>query len=132
MTTNDRDPFDGLRPAPPPAALRQRVLDAARQAALEPSAPTLWDRLFESRSLRAAWGAACAVLAAAHLALTALPSQVEPPAPALAVAPELREVIELPRQDSDVQLGFGATDTIPARSEPDEAEGRSLDEGVPS
>jgi hypothetical protein len=131
MTNHERAPFDGLRPTGAPAHLRGRVLDAARQAALAPPAPTLWDRLFESRPLRAAWVGACAVLAAAHLALTALPPQPEPTAPTLADAPELRELLELPRQHSDVQLGLGAT-LPPAEPGPPEGEGRPLDEGVPS
>jgi len=130
MTDNGQDPFDGLRPSALPADLRERVLDAARQAALEPQADSLWDRLFESRSLRVAWGALCLVLVAGHLALTEPAESRLTEARSLADAPELRDVLELPRFDG---VGFGpnlfASEPSPP---PTEAEGVPSEEGVPS
>ncbi len=130
MRTQGQDPFDGLRPSGLPSALRERVLDAARQAALEVPAPTLRDRLFESRPLRAAWACLCLVLVAGHVALTEpTPSRLAE-ARSLVDAPELRDVLELPRFDG-VAFAFDllAPEPTPA---PREAEGVSSEEGIPS
>jgi hypothetical protein len=130
MTSNPNDPFDGLRPSAVPAPLRERVLDAARQAALEGPAPTVWDRLFESRSLRAAWGALCLVLVAGHFALTEPVESRLPEARLLVDAPELREVLELPRYEGP-NLGPDLFDPQPA-PRPVPVEGATSEEGVPS
>jgi hypothetical protein len=47
------NPLDGFRPAVPPPELRERVLSAAREAALTPR-PTLLDQLLADRALRVA------------------------------------------------------------------------------
>lgn len=130
MTMNGQDPFDGLRPSAAPAALRERVLDAARQAALEGQAPTIWDRLFESRPLRAAWGALCLVLVVGHVALTEPTESRLPEARSLVDAPELRDVLELPRFDG-VDFGPDLLDPQSA-PKPRKVEGVTSEEGVPS
>lgn len=130
MTTNGQDPFDGLRPTRAPESLRERVLDAARQATVDAPTATLWDRLFESRPLRAAWGVLCLVLVAGHVALTDDTQPLDPGSRSLVDAPELREVLELPPLEAgDFGPDWFATDSAPA---PIEHEGASSDEGVPS
>ncbi len=130
MTNHGQDPFDGLRPSGLPSALRERVLDAARQAALEAPASTLWDRLFESRPLRAAWACLCLALVAGHVALTEPTESRLPEARSLVDAPELREVLELPRFDGG---WFGSDLLAPEPTPtPKEAEGVFSEEGVPS
>lgn len=130
MTNTGNDPFNGLRPGAAPAALRDRVLRAARQAALEAPAPTVWDRLFESRPLRAAWAALCLVLVAGHIALTEPTESRLPEARSLVDAPELRDVLELPRFEG-VVFGPDLLDPQPA-PEPRKLEGATSEEGVPS
>jgi hypothetical protein len=62
--------FDGLEPAPPPAELRSRALNAARaRSALQPDAD-LWSRLWNHRGLRLAWAAAVVVLLAGHIVVS--------------------------------------------------------------
>jgi hypothetical protein len=48
---NHQSPWTGLRPARPPAALRERVLSAAREAAARPG-PGLIEALYRDRLLR--------------------------------------------------------------------------------
>lgn len=64
-------PFEGLRPPGPPAALRDRVLAACSRAiTAPPEADETWvDRLWTSRTARAAWLATVLLLAAANLLL---------------------------------------------------------------
>jgi hypothetical protein len=67
----DRGPiFTGLRPPRVPDDLERRVLDAAARAADEPQQPTLWDRLWTSKPLRAAWGLTTGALLVAHVVLS--------------------------------------------------------------
>lgn len=60
----------GTAPPQPPAELRARVLDAAREAALRHRPPDLWSSLWSNRGLRAAWVGGVALLLAAHAALS--------------------------------------------------------------
>jgi hypothetical protein len=129
MSSNGPDPFDGLRPARAPEALRERVLDAARQAMLEAPAPTIWDRLFESRALRTAWGALCLILVAGHLVLTEDPQSEGLESRSLVDAPELKDVLELPRLDEGI-LRSGSFGSEPAPAP--KKKGASSAEGVPS
>ena len=62
--------FDGLEPAPPPAELRSRALNAARARSALQSGADLWSRLWNHRGLRLAWAAAVVVLLAGHLAVS--------------------------------------------------------------
>ncbi|HUC44837.1 MAG TPA: hypothetical protein VMR65_12405 [Candidatus Sulfotelmatobacter sp.] len=80
------DPFRGLHPARPPSELRERVLAAARDAAIEQQTGLL-EALLADRALR--W---CAVaLAALAIAHAAIDLQV---APRLAVPPRVRPTID--------------------------------------
>lgn len=65
----NRDLLAGLRPPPPPAELRARVLAAAQRAAPTVASrrrEPLLDRLWTSRWLRLAWFGAVLVLLAIH------------------------------------------------------------------
>jgi hypothetical protein len=91
---------DSLEPPGPPATLRDRVLDRAGAALDRPEAPDLWNRIYASRPLRAAWAVTVLALIAAN---ALLPGEnrggeklwfTEENAGRL---PELREVVDLPR-----------------------------------
>lgn len=56
-----------LRPPPPPAGLRLRVLDGAAESMVRPESRV--DRLWHSRSARRLWLAATVLLAALNLVL---------------------------------------------------------------
>ena len=127
----DRDPLQSMRPTRAPEELRAPVLDAARQALLATPTESIWERLFRAPALRRAWVATCSILGALHLALTAIPPDAASPGPLHVESAEIRELIALPRQESDVQLGFGESrETRATEAEP--AESSPLDEGVPS
>jgi len=69
MTTkNIREPLAGQVPPRPPQHLRQRVLAAARAAAMdEPAAElSIWEVMWSSQLARAAWATALIGLLAAH------------------------------------------------------------------
>ena len=55
MTHDDKSPLSGMRSPSPPDELRETVLSAAREALAAESRPTVWDRIWESRTLRLAW-----------------------------------------------------------------------------
>lgn len=63
------DPFRGLRPPVAPAELEERALRAAGQAT-PVAAPSVWQRLWESRGARLCWATAVASLLIAHAVLS--------------------------------------------------------------
>ena len=75
------NPLDGFRPAAPPPELRERVLSAAREAALEPR-PTLLDQLLADRALRIAATVLLALFLAQFLVDRAPAPHRAPAAPA--------------------------------------------------
>jgi len=77
MTTkNIREPLAGQVPPRPPQHLRQRVLAAARAAAMDEPADELsiWEVMWSSQLARAAWATALIGLLAAHGLLSLRPS----------------------------------------------------------
>lgn len=60
------DPLPGLRPPRPPAALRRRVLEAARDSSAGEGDSWI-DRLWHSGTARRLWLAATVLLASLHL-----------------------------------------------------------------
>jgi hypothetical protein len=64
----DENPFAGLRPVPPPGALRGRVLRAAAQVrgAVPPGSGWM-DRAADSRALRLAWSTTLLLALLGHL-----------------------------------------------------------------
>jgi hypothetical protein len=74
-------PLDGFRPAAPPPELRERVLAAAREAALEPR-PTLFQKLLADRALRVAATIVLALFLAQFLVDRAPAPHRTPAAPA--------------------------------------------------
>jgi hypothetical protein len=65
---DDRELLDGFRVPRAPDELEARVLRAATEALA--SAPTLWDRLWESRPLRATWGVVTTGLIVANVVVS--------------------------------------------------------------
>ncbi len=62
--------FEGLEPAPPPAELRSRALQAARSRVGVIPDEDLWSRLWNHRGLRLAWVASVVLLLAGHIAMS--------------------------------------------------------------
>jgi hypothetical protein len=102
MNEQDRNPLSGLRARGAPRHLKRSVLNAAGETLRVKndgeSAPDAWDRLWESRPLRAAWAATTLGLLVTHVALSVTP---EPRRSAASVASreqidELRELLALP------------------------------------
>ena len=96
------DLLEGLRVPRAPAELERRVLDAASAASDRSTMrPTIWDRLWESRPLRVAWGLATLGLLLAHAGLSLAPDASRPGNNARAAdrrqAREIRELLALPR-----------------------------------
>jgi hypothetical protein len=80
---SDQGPWTGLRPLRPPAALRERVLAAAREAGARP-APGLLAALYHDRLLRwCAAGLAALVIANVLAGGTATPRPVAASRPAV-------------------------------------------------
>lgn len=84
-----RDLLVGLRPPPPPAELRARVLAAAHRAASTVASPSrrresLLDRLWAARWLRLAWLGAVLVLLALHADLAGRDAPTSAPMPTYA------------------------------------------------
>jgi hypothetical protein len=77
---DDPDPFEGMRAPRAPSDLSPRVLTAARRALAARARKTIWDRWWESRPLRLAWGVACLVLVLGHLLISAFPNPTDSPA----------------------------------------------------
>jgi hypothetical protein len=91
-----------LRPPPPPAELRARVLTAARHADSTDGSADVWHRLWTSRPLRFAWAATVVGLICGHLLLGAdVPAapvdHALPVAAAAGGASELAEIAALDR-----------------------------------
>ena len=92
------DPFAGLRVPRVPEELKARTMRAAR-AALS-SRPTIWDRLWESRPLRAGWVVATIGLIVANVVISVAPDETSG-GDAFATSrrdqiDEIRDVIGLP------------------------------------
>jgi len=102
MTNDHRNSFPGLRSTVPPGELRETVLSAAREALAAETRPTVWDRIWESRTLRLAWTGATAALVLGHVVVTVQPvrptaAPTGESAAARQDADELHEIVELPR-----------------------------------
>jgi hypothetical protein len=63
--------FPGLRVPEPPEDLRRRVLTCASQAMERGPRRDLWERIWESRPARLAWGGSVLALAICHLVVPA-------------------------------------------------------------
>lgn len=122
------EPLTGLRAPGAPARLAARVLEAAREPLRDADLPRVWDRVWDSRALRAAWAATTLVLALAHVALSVAPGGGRS-SPAVAErdrADELREVLELPTVEISPRaerIAMGAAlppTTAPADDEPND------------
>jgi len=75
--------------------LKGRVLAAAAEGMETGPAPRLWDRLYESRQLRAAWGVSVVALAAAHLVLSLIPGSERPESGAVAERSQTEQLYEI-------------------------------------
>jgi len=79
--------------------------------------PRLWDRLYESRQLRAAWGLTVVALAAAHVVLSLIPGSERPDTGAVAErsqTEQLYEILGLPTVEispNAERLSMGAPST---------------------
>jgi hypothetical protein len=71
MKREDREnPFAGMRATRPSPELGEYVLRAAASAVgTEVIDPTIWDRVWNSRGLRVAWGVVVVLLLLAHMAV---------------------------------------------------------------
>jgi hypothetical protein len=108
---NTPDPFSGLRPQAPPAGLKGRVLKAAGEAMTAP-APDRWTLLWRNPAARAVWAFTVALLLLGHM-LVHFPLSARPRTNALLAerqAPELTEIISLPRINTDLLLFAGSSD----------------------
>jgi hypothetical protein len=102
-----------LAPPPPPEELRARALVRARAALAAPARPDLFTRLFESRPLRVAWGAAVALLVLGHVVLSfpRRPTSMARSAAPQTITPRGDEdlaVFRLPRIDAGARPLAGA------------------------
>ncbi len=113
-------PFSGLLPPAPPAALRERVLQKAREALAREGARDVWTRIWENRFLRVTWAAATLLLVFAHLVITVRPpahggrASAPVAAPAPDSAAELAAVAGLSRLDEDLLPRLEVSATAPA------------------
>ena len=71
MSNGNGPLFGGLKVPEPPEDLRAQVLSRARQAQESGTHRDLWERLWESRQARVAWGLSVLALAVCHLLLPA-------------------------------------------------------------
>jgi len=119
-----RDVFEGLHVPHAPAELRRRVLDAVAESDHRDASPTIWDRLWESRPLRVAWGLATLglLLANAGLSLpTSAPrSEGDTRTADRSQVREARELLALPQVEISPRAEARFLQTTP-RPEPTEA-----------
>ena len=100
MNKSNRDPLQGLGAPRVPADLERRVLDAARNAEQGVANATVWDRLWESRTIRRAWVSATLGLLLAHAGMSLFSDSPQSADELRSVdrrqARELRETLALP------------------------------------
>ena len=118
------DLFEGLRVPHAPAELERRVLSAAAASDRTDPSPTIWDRLWESRPLRVAWGLATLALLLANAGLS-LPtnaprSEGDTRTADRRQAREVRELLALPQVEISPRAEARFLQTTP-RPEPTEA-----------
>ncbi len=128
MTRRDlQDPLKGTRVPAPPAALRERVLDSAREALRAAPQISYWDRLWTHPGLRLAWTFSVVALLTAHTALslqsrsdvagtTAVVAETEG-----AVDEEFRQIVDLPPFDIS-PAATGMPESPESGSGPDQPE----------
>ena len=100
MKTEDRkNPSAGMHATRPSPELGQRVLRiAAGAVGTEEPGLTVWDRTWNSRSLRVVWGAAVVLLLLAHVAVgTGSPAPDRTPRGSVALLEQEQELAELLR-----------------------------------
>jgi hypothetical protein len=116
---DDRGPLDGFRAPKAPDELEPRVLRAATEA-ME-SAPTVWDRLWESRPLRATWAVVTTGLIIANVAVSfTRDSRVEGPPVAESSRDEIEKIrdvlgfapIEIGPRAEALVMGAGSSNEI--------------------
>ena len=93
-----RDPLSGFRAPGVPGHLKRSVLDAAGEILAAESETGVWDRLWDSRPLRAAWAVTTLGLLVAHATLSVTPDRARSAASVASQeeAEELRELLALP------------------------------------
>ncbi|ANM30186.1 hypothetical protein ABI59_12280 [Acidobacteria bacterium Mor1] len=123
-----QDPLKGTRVPAPPAALRERVLDSARDALRAAPQITYWDRLWTHPGLRLAWTFSVVALLTAHTALslqsrhgvagtTAVVAETE-----ASVDEEFRQIVDLPPFDISPSAAGMAPENPEPLSGPDPSE----------
>ena len=133
MNERNRKPLSDYRTPRLPGRLESRVIAAAGEALRNDAEPSAWDRIFESRPLRAAWGAIATILVAAHVALTLMPGSDRSLDDAIAgnsAAEQLREVIELPSiviSPNAERITMGVTPTPAGPTELPEPSNKEVD-----
>ena len=108
---NTPDPFSGLRPQAPPQGLKGTILKSAGEAMANPM-PDRWTLLWRNPAARMAWVFTVVLLLLGHM-LVHFHSPAKPPANALLAerqAPELTEIILLPRINMDLLPFSGTSD----------------------
>jgi hypothetical protein len=114
MSERNDDLFAGLHAPMVPPGLEQRVLAAARDPRTAAMPRRIEDRIWDSRSLRAAWLAAASVLLAANLLLTGSSWPVDterPSSAAFAAGPSFDVGIEIPAYRGETRT-LGETDRL--------------------
>ena len=96
-----RDPLSDFRAPGVPGHLKRSVLDAAGETLAAESETGVWDRLWDSRPLRAAWAVTTLGLLVAHVTLSVTPDRGRSAASVASQeeqreAEELRELLALP------------------------------------
>ena len=126
MNDNDRDVFRGLRPTTPPASLRARTLEGARQTKASPVRSSPWETVIGSTVVRLAWAASVVALLGAHVWLSfspsaasgSRPSHSSPSLTMYQADPGLEETIALPQIDPGATPGAGWDVREPRTEEP--------------
>ena len=125
------DLFEGLRVPRVSAELERRVLDAATRSDRRIPIPTIWDRLWESRPLRVAWGMATLGLLLANVGLS-LPTSAPRSEGNMRTADrrqarEIHELLALPQVEISprAEARFFGTRPRPEPTEAPDSSGRS-------